>query len=225
MADGSQGGRKPGTQALRERRRTAARRAGPLRAFSLLFRLVSMMGRPLVLSRRNGRLQLGFAERRRAVVESPALAPPPEASLALAAVLRKRAMEFAPHDAMQSMHHVLVVHDTLSSRGWAGVEALPAPVLGRALQQTRMLHRHRPAPALAEVIARLRPLLLAAEGRAPGEARRLDVATGGQLEVSEASHSDFDASARSWFGELPEPGVSCAAGAAASNRPEPKRES
>lgn len=169
---------------------------GPLR------RLTSLMRRPLALARRNGKWRIVFVDRRRAVTVAAASAEQNPLEL-LRTELHARLMEYAPDDAAQVMHHLLLVHEALGRTGWAGVEALPAPVLGQAMFQAQMLHRRQPAPVLAQVIEKLRPLLLAADGRVQRDMRQRDVVGKAQLEISEASREEFEETERSWFGNLP----------------------
>jgi hypothetical protein len=185
------------------------RRALPGRQgmFGAVRRLHALMTRPFKLQWANGSLRLSFVERRqgeeRAVARAPARPVDPMA--ALRAELRARLLQFAPQDAAQVMHHLLLVDQELGRKGWAGVESLPAPVLAQALVQAQRLVKEQPSDAVSTVIERLRPLLTAADQRVQRDARQRDAVNGTQLEVSEATGEDFEASERSWFGDLAQP--------------------
>jgi hypothetical protein len=184
-------------------RRAAPGSKGVLRTLRCI---TSAMSRPLGLTRRDGKLQLVFIERRKQpmAVDVPAVE---QQSLMdrLRADIRARVLEYAPDDAELVMHHLMLVHDEMGRKGWAGVEAMATPVLGQALLQAQLLVRRQPSPALDTLVERLRPLLLAADGRVQRDARQRDVVSVTQLEISEASREEFDESERSWFGSLPQP--------------------
>jgi len=163
------------------------------------------MSRPLGLAKRNGKWRLVFVERRKAVAVEASVSAELTALDLLRGELHARMLEYAPHDVGEVMHHLLMVHDELGRKGWPGVEALPAPVLGQALFQAQMLHRRQAAPVLSEVIEKLRPLLVAADGRVQRDMRQRDVVGRNQLEISEASREEFEETERSWFGTLPPP--------------------
>ena len=187
------------------------RRAAPgskKSVFKSLRRLTGLMRRPLGLARRDGKLQLVFVERRKksAVLDTPA-AQQESALDRLRADLRLCVLEYAPDDAAQVMHHLMLVHDELGRKGWVGVELMPAPVLGQALLQAQLLARRQGTPALDLLIEKLRPLLVAADSRVHRESRQRDVVGRNQLEISEASREEFEESERSWFGTLQPPQV------------------
>ena len=66
-----------------------------------------------------------------------------------------------------------------------------------------MLHDQEASNLLARMIDRLRVLLVAAELRGERAARLQGEAAGQQLEVSEATHEEFEAMERSWVGTMP----------------------
>jgi len=183
-------------------RRAPTRRGGWLAPVRWLH---SVMTRPFRVVWANGGLRLHFVERRERGAEagSPPASPDPVA--ALRAELRVRLLAFAPRDAAQVMHHLLLVDEELGRGGWSGVAALPAPVLAQALVQAQRLVKERPSEAVSSVVERLRPLLAAAEQRTQRDERHRDVVGQSQLEVSEATGEEFEASKRSWFGDLPPP--------------------
>lgn len=172
--------------------------------------LAGLLRRPLGFMRSEGHLRFGFVERRRA---------PPDAleASALRADLRSRMLAYPPDHAATMLSHLLQVHDEFSRAGWSAVKALPPSVLGKALFQAQMLMRDASSPPLKLLVERLRALQpssakpgkpAAAEVAAEPapEARREDrPVPGNALEISEASHEDFEATERSWFGTLPPP--------------------
>jgi hypothetical protein len=88
------------------------------------------------------------------------------------------------------------------------VTALPPSVLDKALFQAQMLSRDGFSPPLKKLIERLRQLQPvrekpAEEAAEPPKARPRPVGT--ELEISETSHEDFEATERTWFGTLPPP--------------------
>ncbi len=178
--------------------------AGPLRR---AFRWLSgLLRRPLGFMRNEGHLHFGFVERRRA---------PPDAleAAALRADLRSRMLAYPPDHAATMLSQLVQVHDEFSRAGWSAVKALPPSVLGKALFQAQMLTRDASSPPLKLLVERLRalqaPAAKVAEAAAvPTPELRRDgkpPVPGNALEVSEASHEDFEATERSWFGTLPPP--------------------
>jgi hypothetical protein len=155
--------------------------------------LKSLLGRPLGLERRDGQLHIALVERRRPpeVVEADAVQR-------LCAELRARLLAHGNDHAAVVMRHLVAVHDTLSKRGWSGVEALTSTLLGKALDQAQMLATHEPSRGMVELIERLRVLRAAAqvrEERNPTPARGADAA---EMEVSETTHEEFENTERSW---------------------------
>ena len=106
----------------------------------------------------------------------------------------------------QVMRHLVYVHDELGRKGWPGVGALPAHVLAKALVQAEMLAGKRPSPTLSMLVDRLRLLQVEAELRAQRESDSADLRVGESLEVSEATHEEFEEMQRSWAG-TPPPGL------------------
>jgi hypothetical protein len=175
-----------------EDRRVAAGAAAPLR------RLKGLLVRPVGLERRGGQLHVVLVERRRARPEDQ----PPSLSQ-LRAELRARLLAHEDGRAAQVLRHLGFLHDELGRKGWRGVEALPAKVLGKALAQAEMLGSEEPSPALALLLEQLRPLHAAAELRDERAAQQNEFEAGGHVEVSEATHEEFDAMERSWVGTVP----------------------
>lgn len=182
--------------------------AGPLRR---LWRwLKGLLRRPIGFVGDRGHRRLGFVERRKRPADALSVA-------GLRAELRQRLLTLSPERADRHFSHLMQVHDLLGRQGWAGVTALPASVLARALIQADELRREAPSPAMKQLVDKLRTLqppppappsaaesaaAKEAEARA-AEAREARRPPGTSLEVSEATPEDFEASRRSWFGELP----------------------
>lgn len=169
-------------------RRATARTTG---ALAFLRRLRGVLARPIGLQRQDGRLRVVLVERRQArpVDALPSLA---EARDELRALLLLHGNE----QATGVMRHLVLVHDELGRRGWAGVESLPGPVLNMALAQAEMLASDEPSAALAMIIDHLRLATVAAalrEERPPQPA--LDNAPPA-FEVSEVPRDKFDEWAR-----------------------------
>ena len=116
--------------------------------------------------------------------------------------LRCRLADLADTPAERLMRHLAFVGTELARRGWAGVETLPASVLGRAVVQAEMLAGESPSEPLTVFVDRLRLLKVASEvreERMSADRRELDDAT---LVVSEATQEEFEASQRSWADSL-----------------------
>jgi hypothetical protein len=113
------------------------------------------------------------------------------------------------HDpATQLVRNLFVVHDELGTRGWAGVEALPLGVVGRALIEAELLDEQEPSPTLTTIIERLRAIKAAGNARA---ARARQEALERQWEreepaipeVSETNYDEYELMERSWVGTVP----------------------
>lgn len=202
------------------------RRADPATAGSL-HQLKGLLARPIGLERRAGRWHVVLVERR---VKPEREAPPTLPQLRTE--LRARLLAHRIDHAAEVMRHLVFVHDEMGQRGWPGVEALPAALLGKALVQATMLASDDPSPALALLIDRLRMVRAGAELReeraaasarqeqsraalpaappgaeskpAPAPQRQAE-ATGPDTVVSETTQEDFDEVERSWVYE-PTPG-------------------
>jgi hypothetical protein len=184
---------------FKQKERRLAAKAGPLRR---VWRWMSgLLRRPLGFMRNQGHLRFGFVERRQA---------PPDALEAaeLRADLRSRMLAYPPDHAAHMLSHLVQVHDEYGRGGWVAVTALPPSVLQRALFQAQMLLRDGSSPPLKKLIERLRQSQPAREKPVAEEAEPAKTRprpTGAELEISEASQEDFDATERSWFGTLPPP--------------------
>ena len=113
------------------------------------------------------------------------------------------------HDpATQPVRNLFVVHDELGSRGWAGVEALPLVLIGRALTEAEILALHEPSSLLTTIIETLRSINITAEARA---AQALQEALEREWErekplipeVSETNYDEYELMERSWVGTVP----------------------
>jgi len=114
------------------------------------------------------------------------------------------------HDpATQLVRNLFVIHDELGTRGWAGVEALPLIVVGRALTEAELLGLQEPSPVLTTIIEQLRAIKAAADARA---AKKLQESLERQWEreqpatpeVSETDFDEFELMERSWVGTVPD---------------------
>jgi hypothetical protein len=160
--------------------------------------LKGLLGRPLALERRQGRLHMSLLDRRR----SPAQIEADELE-ALRQELQTRLLGHELAHAARVMRHLVFVHDALGRNGWPGVAVMPSPVLGKALLQVDMLHSRERSPVLAEMAERLRMLKAAAEVREERQDRRTRESIAGHVEVTEATHEEFEETERSWVGSLP----------------------
>jgi hypothetical protein len=108
------------------------------------------------------------------------------------------------HDpATQIVRNLFVVHDELRTRGWAGVEALPLKIVGRALTEAEILASDEPSPLFATIIDSLRELKSAADERAAQEALEREWETLQVPEVSDTNFDEYELMERSWAGTVP----------------------
>ncbi|MDH5538004.1 MAG: hypothetical protein OEY03_01255 [Rhizobacter sp.] len=157
------------------------------------------MSRPIGLERRGNELHVVIVERRRGPrtqeVPSPAQ---------LCADLRERLLDNEHEHAARVMRHLVFVHDELGLNGWSGVEAMPGPVIATALVQAEMLASREPSEALTYMIERLRLLKVAAEMREERKSSLRVSERGEALEISEATHEEYEQMERSWVGTMPD---------------------
>jgi hypothetical protein len=147
---------------------------------------------------------------------SPA-APAPE-SADTARAQRREALRLAQADLRQLLDrhadtrhvvpHLSYVEQLLGRAGLRGLARLPLPVLHKALTQLESLIHDQPAAGLAELRRRMAGVIAVRLGATPGVAPATagamsDFHTEDRLEVSEVSHSQFDALERSWSGTAP----------------------
>jgi hypothetical protein len=167
------------------------RRAPRAQAGSLRW-LRSLLGRPVALEQRGGKLHLALVERRR----------PPEViraqqRAALCEELRLRLLEHGERH-VAVLRPLVAVHDALASEGWPRVGRMPQALLAKAHLQLLMLVGREPSGALAGMAEHLRLLQAAAEAREDRE-RRDGVREDDQLVVvEEADVSEFDELERAW---------------------------
>jgi hypothetical protein len=198
------------------------RRADPATASSL-HQLKGLLARPIGLERRAGRWHVVLVERR-----VKAAADLPATPSQMRSELRARLLAHRIDHAAEVMRHLVFVHDEMGKRGWPGVEALPAPLLGKALVQAKMLASEDPSPALSTFIDRLRLVRAGAELREERAATRAREAqasaamplvplgaeahdgpssrpgqppAGPDTVVSEATQEEFEEVERSWVEE------------------------
>ncbi len=161
-----------------------------------------VLSRSIRLEQRRNPAQAVSVEARRGAPADPALALLIEQRADLGARL-------LVHDpATQPVRNLFVVHDELGSRGWAGVEALPLSVIGRALTEAEILATHEPSSLLTTIVETLRSLKISAEACAAGalqEAleRKWECEKPQAPEVSETNFDEFELMERSWVGTVP----------------------
>jgi len=172
-------------------RRAPAGKGGPLR------KLKGLLGRPLGIERREGKLQLVLAERRR---PRPADEPPSLSQLCAELSARLLAHE---HGEVQTMRHLILVHDALDRRGWVALESMSALVLAKAIEQAESLAAEEPSPHMDMLIEGLRPLHVAADLRDLRDSRMQDFRVGDNLEVSESDFAEFEDCETNWSGTVP----------------------
>jgi hypothetical protein len=108
----------------------------------------------------------------------------------------------------QLVRNLFVVHDELGKRGWAGVEALPLSLVGRALTEAELLGLQEPSPVLITIIETMRSIKINAEAHA---AQALQEALEKEWEreepaipeVSETNYDEYELMERSWVGTVP----------------------
>ncbi|MBE7420119.1 MAG: hypothetical protein HS128_20655 [Ideonella sp.] len=173
-------------------RRARADAAAPLR------KLKGALARPLVIERRDGKLQLALVERRRARSARG------EASVAqLCTELSARLLAHGAEQAARSMRELIFVHDALERGGWAGVATLSPLVLGQALQQLEKLAVDEPAAPMTALLDGLRPLLRVARQREARESLAHEFRVGDNLEVSESDFTAFEVAEDEWVATMP----------------------
>jgi hypothetical protein len=182
---------------LKDRRAASGKASGSLR------KLKGLLGRPLGVERRDGKLRVVLTERRR---PRPADEPPSLSQLCAELSARLLAHE---HAEMQTMRHLVVVHDALERRGWTGIEGMSALVLGKAIEQVDALAAEEPSPHMDMLLEGLRPLHKAAALREQRDMGEFDephaheFRVGENLEVSESDYADFQDAETNWAGTVP----------------------
>ncbi|MEI7464307.1 MAG: hypothetical protein WCJ87_03105 [Burkholderiales bacterium] len=163
--------------------------------------LRGLLVRPLALKRRGLQWDIVLVDRR-LPRESPV-----SAVESVREALRLRLLRQGPHADEQSLIHLEQVYDALGRNGWDAVEALSARTLGKSLLHMQMMLDEQDSEPLAQMRDRLRAALMAAESREEGHKHQVSKAgakPGPAVEVSEATHEDFEASERRWAGAVAE---------------------
>jgi len=158
--------------------------------------LRGLLSRPLVLERRGLQWHVVLADRR----QTGSVGRPPTHD-EVNEELRARLMAQDVDRAARVMRHLVFVHDELRRKGWRGVEALPAQVLGKALVQAQMLASDEASPVLAHFVERLHLMHVGAQLRDERKAR-LQSEGPAHVEVSEATQEEFEETERSWLGTM-----------------------
>ena len=166
-----------------------------------LSRLKGALGRPMALEWRDGQPHVVLVERRAATRLDRSQAH-------LCDELRARLLAQGADETSKLLRYLVIVHDTLTRKGWDGVGALPAAVLAKAIRQADMLASEDPSTALTQLAERLRLQHAAAIARhqalqangAPGDD---DVNAPNRVEVTEGSYKEFEELERSWTRTMP----------------------
>jgi hypothetical protein len=166
-----------------------------------LKRLKGALGRPVALEWRGGQPHVVLVERRTGARLERSQAD-------LCSELRARLLAQEAGETAKLLRHLIVVHETLTRKGWEGVGALPAAVLAKAIRQTDMLASEDPSPALTQLAERLRLHHAAAVARdqasqADGTRGDEDVNAPNRVEVTEGSYKEFEELERSWTRTMP----------------------
>ena len=159
------------------------------------------------------RSRLGFERRGKqlhVVLKPPPSAPPPEAApRRRSETLRKSQEELRTlldrhADTRHVVPHLSFVEQLLTTGGMRALGKLPLPVLHKSLTQLESLMHDEPGAGLAELRRRLAAVIALRLGGTPGTAPAPKHLGGDEhLEVTEASHSQFDELERSWTGTMP----------------------
>jgi len=173
------------------------RRAAPDKPAGSLRKLKGMLGRPLGIERRDGKLCVVLTERRR-----PRRPDEPPSLSQVCAELSARLLAHETAEE-QTMRHLILVHDALERRGWSGVEGMGSLVLAKAIEQAESLAVDQPSPHMDMLVEGLRPLHLAASMREQREAMAHEFRVGESLEVSESDYADFQDAETNWAGTVP----------------------
>jgi hypothetical protein len=173
------------------------RRAAPDKPAGSLRKLKGLLGRPLHIERRDGKLRVVLTERRRA--------RRPDEPPSLSQVCAELSARLLAHETteVQTMRHLILVHDALERRGWAGIESMSASVLGKAIDQAGALAAEEPSPHMDMLLEGLRPLHMASSMREQREARVHEFRVGDNLEVSESDYTEFQDAETNWAGTVP----------------------
>jgi hypothetical protein len=163
-----------------------------------------VLGRSIVFEERRKQLHVVLVDRRR----GPGSADGQSPLLQMRAELRTRLLVHDP--ATQTVRNLVHVHEALGhSTGWTGVEALPLPVLAKALAEAEMLQVQDPTPVMVMIIEQLGEIHVAASARAEHERAEKEALlkeweTPEVPETSEATHEEYEQIERSWIGTVPD---------------------
>ena len=163
-----------------------------------------VLGRSIVFEERRKQMHVVLADRRR----GPGSADGQSPLLQMRAELRTRLLVHDP--ATQTVRNLVHVHEALGhSTAWTGVEALPVPVLSKALAEAEMLQVQDPTPVMVMIIEQLSEIHIAAaaraeQERAAKEALLKEWETPEVPETSEATHEEYEQIERSWVGTVPD---------------------
>jgi len=166
----------------------------------------------------NSRLRLERRGVQVHVVLDPPPPPPESPEVRRNRALRQARVELAGlldrhADTRQVVPHLSFVEQMLARSGLRPIGRLPLPVLHKALTQLESLMHDEAGAGLAELRRRMAEVISLRLGGTPGAAGAASAAspnllsdfhTDDRIEVSEASHSQFDELERSWTGTLPD---------------------
>jgi hypothetical protein len=167
-----------------------------------LKRLKGALGRPVALEWRGGQPHVVLLERRSGGARLG------RSQAHLCAELRARLLAQGASETSKLLRYLVIVHDTLTRKGWEGVGALPVAVLAKAIRQVDMLAGEDPSPALTELAEQLRLHHAAAAARAQakqahGAPEDDDAHAPNRIEVTEGSYKEFEELERSWKRTMP----------------------
>lgn len=158
----------------------------------------NVLGRSIALEKRGKQLHVALVEKPKSPWQDQAS---PLSQLRVE--LQARLLAHEADAPAQLMRHLVVVHDELGNKGWAGVDALPRKVVARALLEAELLVADEPSLLLANLIERLRDLKHEADRVEERDADLRDWAVTDIPEVSEATHDEYQQMERSWIGTVP----------------------
>jgi len=189
--------RSPARQSTRQK--SSKDRRAPEGAAPPLRRLKGLLVRPLSVERRDGKVAVVLAERRRArpVDDTPTPSR-------LCTELSDRLLAHEAEHTSRAMRQLVFVHDMLERKGWAGAASMSGRVLAEALDQLEWLAADSPSPLLEHLITRLRPLQVAATLREESDSRLQDFDVGASVSVTESDFAEFESAERDWAGTVPD---------------------
>ena len=158
----------------------------------------NILGRSIALEQRGKQLHVALVDK-----PKPPWLDQASSLSQLRVELRARLLAHEADAPAQLMRHLVVVHDALGDKGWAGVDALPPKVVARALMEAELLAADEPSPLLSSLVERLRERKLEADRIELRDADLRDWATTDIPEVSEGSHEEYVRMERSWIGTVP----------------------